>query len=163
MEIKKETCYHVQCLGKWVHNSKPTQGRTTRRRGGPRGSRGSRAAGLRGTGRVRGRRGARRRGQPGCVKRAARARTKRRAAAEAGAAWSGGGGGSRAAATAGDDLEGRLHGPCGEDAEVRGSAGEEEGGRGRRRRRTRAGLLGDLKNMAKGVICWAGDGSVSAG
>jgi len=46
---------------------------------------------------------------------------------------------------------------------VRGSAGEEEGGRGRRRRRTRAGLLGDLKNMAKGVICWAGDGSVSAG
>jgi len=47
--------------------------------------------------------------------------------------------------------------------EVRGGAGEEEGGRGRRRRRTRAGLLGDLKNMAKGVICWAGDGSVSAG
>ena len=78
-------------------------------------------------------------------------------------AWSGGGGGSRAAATAGDDLEGRLHGPCGEDAEVRGGAGEEEGGRGRRRRRTRAGLLGDLKNMAKWVICWAGDGSVSAG
>ena len=92
-----------------------------------------------------------------------RARTTRRAAAEAGAAWSGGGGGSRAAATAGDDLEGRLHGPGGEDAEVHGGAGEEEGGRGRRRRRTRAGLLGDLKNLAKGVICWAGDGSVSAG
>ena len=51
----------------------------------------------------------------------------------------GGGGGSRAAATAGDDLEGRLHGPGGEDAEVRGGTGEEEGGRGRRRRRTRAG------------------------
>ena len=64
MEIKKETCYHVQCLGKWVHNSKPTQGRTTRRRGGPRGGRGSRVAGLRGTGRARGRRrGARRRGR----------------------------------------------------------------------------------------------------
>ena len=68
-----------------------------------------------------------------------RARTTRRAAAEAGAAWSGGGGGSRAAATAGDDLEGRLHGPCSKDAEMRGGAGEEEGGRGRRRRRTRAG------------------------
>jgi len=42
-------------------------------------------------------------------------------------------------AKAGDDLEGRLHGPGGEDAEVRGGASEEEGGRGRRRRRTRAG------------------------
>ena len=61
----------------------------------------------------------------------ARARTRRRAAAEAGAAWSGGGGGSRAAATAGDDLEGRLHGPCGEDAEVRGSAGEDDEAWGR--------------------------------
>ena len=78
-----------------------------------------------------------RRGQPGCAKRAARARTRRRAAAEAGAAWSGGGGGSRAAATAGDDLEGRLHGPCIEDAEVRGGAGEEEGG------------------GARGRVCWA--------
>ena len=83
-----------------MHNSKPTQGRTTRRRGGPRGGRGSRAAGLRGTGRSRGRRrGVRRQGQGqrgrgGGGSRAARngphARMTRRAAAEAGAAWSGG-------------------------------------------------------------------------
>ena len=103
-----------------------------------------------------------RRGQPGCAKLAAREDDEARGGGGRGGVV-GGGGGSRAAATAGDDLEGRLHGPCGEDAEVRGGAGEEEGGRGRRRRRTRAGLLGDLKNMAKGVICWAGDGSVSAG
>ncbi|KAG2615570.1 hypothetical protein PVAP13_3NG052090 [Panicum virgatum] len=127
MEIKKETCYHVQCLGKWVHNSKPTQGRTTRRRGGPRGGRGSRAAGLRGTGRARGRqRGVRRRGQ------GQRGR---------------GGGGSRVAATAGDDLEGRLHGP--------GRRGARRRGRGRRRPRKKAaahaGGLGDvILNLAKG-------------
>ena len=86
-----------------MHNSKPTQGRTTRRRGGPRGGRGSRAAGLRGTGRARGRRrGVRRRGQGqrgrgGGGSRAARnepsVRTMRRVAAGAGAAWSGRDGG----------------------------------------------------------------------
>ena len=37
----------------------------------------------------------------------------------------------------GDDLEGQLHGPGGEDAEVRGGAGEEEGG------------------GARGRVCWA--------
>jgi len=34
-------------------------------------------------------------------------------------------------ATAGDDLEGRLHGPGGEDAEVRGGAGEDDEAWGR--------------------------------
>ena len=143
------------------------QGRTSRRPGAELGGRAARNGPRARTSTRCAAAGQVQRGRGGGGSRAARngprARTTRRAAAEAGAAWSGGGGGSRAAATAGDDLEGRLHGPCGEDAEVRGGAGEEEGGRGRRRRRTRAGLLGDLKNMAKGVICWAGDGSVSAG
>ena len=53
-------------------------------------------------------------------------------------------------ATAGDDLEGRLHGPGGEDAEVRGGAGEDDEAWGGRagddlegRPRSSAGQAGD--------------------
>ena len=90
-----------------------------------------------------------------------RARTPRCAAARAGPArTTTRRGGSRP----GNDEEGRRAGDDLEGGHGRAPAGDprtagEEGGRGRRR----AGLLGDLKNMAKGVICWAGDGSVSAG
>jgi len=64
----------------------------------------------------------------------------------------------------GDDEEGRRVGDDLKAGHGRAPAGDprtagEEGGRGRRR----AGLLGELKGGAKGVICWAGDGSVSAG
>ena len=43
----------------------------------------------------------------------------------------GGGGRDDVVATAGDDLEGRLHGPGGEDAEVHGGVGEDDEAWGR--------------------------------